>query len=574
MNSPEPRQAVAARCGNRADVHHAGLLLQRKCACGSTTASLTDECSDCKTAKRLQTRLAIGASHDPLEHEADRIADQVLAEPGPAAVRRAQPQIQRAGAPGAGSGSVAPASVERVLAGAGRPLEPALAQDMEQRFGHDFSRVRVHSGPSADESVRAVDAHAYTVGHDIVFGAGRFAPATHAGRHLLAHELTHVVQQQGHMPAAVQRAPAVATPAKGVTISAIDMKSTDPNCEYEKGEEAAANGPQGILPNDIERAEFFGMEPADAVVVADFRPGDGELRPSTEATLRKFWLPQFDRKTLGGFEIVGFNDCVGWESSNKSLRQRRAQALSRLLPGAATATASYDEYLVPNTSQRTRALNRAVIIRPKAKVAPPPPAPKAHETTIKKEEPDTKNCSPGQRDQLSIAFPAAKLMAQRALAAVHSQDKGPVITFLLERYFGPDAMSHLPEIHAGFAKILAGWKDWDSRFDCEKQAEEHCPNKDAHLITLAYVMKQRNIFSPNSAHGTVHVCEEAFKSPGDMQKLSVTLLHELSHRLDNTNDEKYCFASDGWCSSLGIKAAIDNADSYAQFAREIFNASM
>jgi hypothetical protein len=574
MTSTASRKAVAAHSGKPAVVPRTGLLLQRKCACGAATASLTDECSDCKAAKRLQTRLVIGASHDPLEQEADRVADRVLAEPAEAAVGRVPPRIQRAAPAGAAGGGAAPDSVERVLADAGRPLEASLAQDMGQRFGHDFSRVRVHSGPSADASARDVNAHAYTVGHHIVFGAGRFAPATHAGLHLLAHELTHVVQQQGHAGAAVQRAPTAGTPATGVTISDVDMKSTDPNCQYEKGEEAAASAPQGILPNDIERAEFFGMIPADAMVVADFRPGDGELRSSTAADLRKFWLPQFDKKALGGFEVVGFNDCVGWESSNKSLRQRRAQALGRLLPGASVASAPYDEYLVPNTSQRARALNRAAIVRPKAKVAAPPPAPKPRETTIKKEEPDTKSCSPDQRDQLSIAFPAAKLMAQRALAAVYSPDKGPVIHFLLERYFGPDAMSQLPEIHAGFAKILAGWKDWDSRFDCEKQAEEHCPNKNPDLITLAYVMKKRHVFSPASAYGTVHVCEEAFAHPDDMQKLSVTVLHELSHRLDNTSDKKYCFADDGWCSSLSIKAAIDNADSYAQFAREIFNASM
>ena len=68
---------------------------------------------------------------------------------------------------------------------------------MEQRFGHDFSQVRVHAGTAAEQSTHEVNAHAYTVGHDLVFGAGRFAPATHAGRRLLAHELTHVVQQTG-----------------------------------------------------------------------------------------------------------------------------------------------------------------------------------------------------------------------------------------------------------------------------------------------------------------------------------------------------------------------------------------
>ena len=66
---------------------------------------------------------------------------------------------------------------------------------MEQRFGHDFSRVRVHSGPAAEQSAREVNANAYTVSHDIVFGAGRFAPSTPEGRRLIAHELTHVVQQ-------------------------------------------------------------------------------------------------------------------------------------------------------------------------------------------------------------------------------------------------------------------------------------------------------------------------------------------------------------------------------------------
>ena len=91
----------------------------------------------------------------------------------------------------------APASVARVLVDSGRPLAPAFQQDMEQRFGHDFSRVRVHSGGAAGQSAQDINAHAYTVGHDIVFGAGQFAPETSGGQRLIAHELTHVVQQTG-----------------------------------------------------------------------------------------------------------------------------------------------------------------------------------------------------------------------------------------------------------------------------------------------------------------------------------------------------------------------------------------
>ena len=144
----------------------------------------------------IQAKLRVSQPTDPYEQEADRVAEQVLAEPAHPDVSSALPYIQRfTGQPSAPGGTAAPASVDRVLAGSGRPLEPALLQDMEQRFGHDFSRVRVHSGAAAEQSARDVNAHACTVGHDIVFGKGRFAPETHQGRRLIAHELTHVVQQ-------------------------------------------------------------------------------------------------------------------------------------------------------------------------------------------------------------------------------------------------------------------------------------------------------------------------------------------------------------------------------------------
>lgn len=95
---------------------------------------------------------------------------------------------------------------------------------MEPRFGHDFSKVRVHSGAAAEQSARAVNAHAYTVGQNIVFGAGMFAPATAGGRRLLAHELTHVVQQEGHPGASViQRAEVDDRSCAGLNDAAADI---------------------------------------------------------------------------------------------------------------------------------------------------------------------------------------------------------------------------------------------------------------------------------------------------------------------------------------------------------------
>jgi len=88
-----------------------------------------------------------------------------------------------------------PASVADVLRSPGRPLDSATRAYFEPRFGHDFSRVRVHTDTRAAESAREVHSLAYVVGQDIVFGSGQYAPATPSGRRLLAHELAHVVQQ-------------------------------------------------------------------------------------------------------------------------------------------------------------------------------------------------------------------------------------------------------------------------------------------------------------------------------------------------------------------------------------------
>lgn len=174
-------------------------------------------------AGALQKKLSIGRTDDALEHEADRVADAVLRMPQPgtaampsvSAVAGAQlqskcaacgehddkeevPTIRRRAATADQGRVQAPAIVEDTLrGGGGRPLDAATRNYFEPRFGHDFSGVRVHAGGRAGESAKAVNALAYTVGRDIVFGEGSFAPQAESGRRLLAHELSHVVQQTG-----------------------------------------------------------------------------------------------------------------------------------------------------------------------------------------------------------------------------------------------------------------------------------------------------------------------------------------------------------------------------------------
>ena len=98
---------------------------------------------------------------------------------------------------------------------------------MEDRFGHDFGDVRVHTDTRASESARAVQAHAYTVGSDMVFQSDRYSPNSSEGQHMLAHELTHVVQQRS--------GPVDGTPAGG------GVRISDPSDRFEREAEATAD---------------------------------------------------------------------------------------------------------------------------------------------------------------------------------------------------------------------------------------------------------------------------------------------------------------------------------------------
>ena len=161
----------------------------------------------------IQAKLAVGRVDDPLEHEADRIADRVMRMPDPGhsesrpgAGGGAPIRLQAKAATSAGTGGEAPATVREVLGSTGRPLDASTRAFFEPRFGRDLGDVRVHADAEAAASARAVGALAYTVGRDVVFGAGSYAPHSEAGRRLLAHELTHTLQQNG-APPQVQRWP-------------------------------------------------------------------------------------------------------------------------------------------------------------------------------------------------------------------------------------------------------------------------------------------------------------------------------------------------------------------------------
>jgi hypothetical protein len=178
-----------------------GIGVQRACGCGGG-AGLEDESMARST---IRPTLTLSTPGDPFELEADRVADQVMRMPASAPEKPISPlrvsrsrdnrSLHRSCTACAAADGDLSSAVAGGLSGGGKTLDDGTRTFMEERFGHDFSDVRIHTASQAAESARSLDARAYTVGSDIVFANGQYAPNTNQGRRLIAHELTHVSQQ-------------------------------------------------------------------------------------------------------------------------------------------------------------------------------------------------------------------------------------------------------------------------------------------------------------------------------------------------------------------------------------------
>jgi hypothetical protein len=165
-------------------------MLQRKCACGDT-------CADCGRKDKLQRKAAISEPGDASELEADRVADQVMRMPAPTVQGKVEADNSMQSRKGGGAPTGVPPIVGEVLRSPGQPLDTGTRTFMEPRFGRSFEAVRIHTGSLADSAAASVQARAFTLGRDVVFAAGEHDPRSAGGKRLLAHELTHVVQQCG-----------------------------------------------------------------------------------------------------------------------------------------------------------------------------------------------------------------------------------------------------------------------------------------------------------------------------------------------------------------------------------------
>lgn len=157
-----------------------------------------------------------------------------------------------------------------VSSGGGSPLAADVREDMEGRFGQDFSDVRVHTGSAAHDSAKAVNAQAYTVGSNIVFQRDKYDPASDSGKHMLAHELTHVVQQRSG-------------PVDG-TDTGGGVKVSDPSDRFER--DAVANADRIMAAPAapaaaVQRCEDHGSHGDEAHVQREEAPAEEEETAQT-----------------------------------------------------------------------------------------------------------------------------------------------------------------------------------------------------------------------------------------------------------------------------------------------------
>jgi hypothetical protein len=218
-----------------------------------------------RTAPRIQAKLQVGATNDPLEAEADQVADHVMRMTEPPApttqsssgmVQRMctecqkekeeeKSSVQRKPAAATDAGGPAPASVPQALRSGGKPLGATTRQFFEPRLGVNLSGVRIHNDAQADKSARDIGARAYTVGSQIVFSSEGHEPESEAQLPLLAHELAHVVQQGGATQLHIQR-----TCRTGAECSAPIPGDTGRNSEEAAKQEAAKKIASGGSPTD------------------------------------------------------------------------------------------------------------------------------------------------------------------------------------------------------------------------------------------------------------------------------------------------------------------------------------
>jgi hypothetical protein len=285
----------------------------------------------------IQRKLSVNGPGGMHEQEADRVADQVT--------RITDSQIQRAYThgreypklhvertdqdhqllhtrrvkPNGAENSVVPPAAQEVLRSPGIPLDSATRAFFEPRFGHDFSRVRVHTDQRAGEAAKELDARAFTHGTDIAFGPGQYVPNTAQGRHLIAHELTHVVQQAGqNVVGEVQRAP---QPEPAVANEEVAELQAEVPAERMNNEELV----DGIFDDQLAILEGWdnALHNFDKVLTS---ASDKSAKPNFKKVVQEFFWDKVTSEIISKSKVPGAGDAFKLLGDLEKEVQRAAAA--------------------------------------------------------------------------------------------------------------------------------------------------------------------------------------------------------------------------------------------------------
>jgi hypothetical protein len=477
-------------------------------------------------AAPIQRKPAISAPGDAFEREADAVADRVLRMADPRAIGATPPVVQRKcaaceddekkklhakhDAPTAGGATLDTDAAAHAARHGGRPLSHDLRAYFEPRFGHDFSQVRVHTDGDAAQAARGVQARAYTLGRDIVFGAGQYAPATSAGRHLLAHELTHVVQQGGThratAPAAagtVQRAPPAPSTAAGSDFDIV--------------------GKPGSAAAHTTRIHFD--KNSDTIDSDE----DKKLAPfkSDEVTLNAHQSEEEAAGTAG----------------------KRATAVKAALVALGHPAATIHVTVVGVTAQLDYANARIVEIVPKGKKATKskcPVSPKLSDMAV--------SCKGVKR---SAPFRAAVKAARDAIAKSRDKLKKDVAKgtpdaatlAVVKTHFAK--ASNADKVRTKLGEIDAFLKNLPAITECHNECDPDCGNP-------AY-------WDPNRS---IMVLCAGFDGR-DPQAQAGLVMHEATHGVPTIQSQDLGYASDRIINFLDETHAFKNTDSYTTLVRDL-----
>ncbi|WP_217333117.1 DUF4157 domain-containing protein [Rhodanobacter sp. C05] len=300
-------------------------------------------------------------------------------------------------------------SLNAVTYSSGRPLDRSLSAQFGAQLHTDLSDVRIHTGEHAAQAADAIQAQAFTVGKDIVFGAGQYQPESSSGKHLLAHELAHVAQPQGgaakgisqHGDASEHEADHAADALmQGKTATPKASAAATVQCQPLPDADKKKESARSLTDRLLDSASPFLAASVGSATLNDFDTGKSTLKPAHVTELKKTaahitqLLKQYPQSEV---KVIGHTDTVGTEANNLVLGEARATAAAEELeklgvPANIVSTSSAGEsapQAVKTKDETPNAQNRRVEVRFEPKAAPTiSTVPKLEPKTTTKEHDD------------------------------------------------------------------------------------------------------------------------------------------------------------------------------------------